>query len=417
MTNRHRLRSSADAERPHPDPLPCRPVIQPRKCDSPLDRHKEPATLRRESGARYRPSSERAVDDSMAPTRGGVVQGASALSVDRPLASEERIGVRIAADVVASSDARIASTSRVADSERCLPCVELGFEAMLATRDHGLRYLGPTLRGAFGFAFKDLVCQVGHRICERCTMRPTCPYPAIFDGVPPADRSVMRKYPNVPQPWVLVCAGPEEWLGRPDELRFGIRLFGPAARFAPYIVETMLEIGRRGLGPRRVPFELRSVRSDERGLWSAGGGSVVVPPALDATTRNLPTGRILRFRFETPIDLGLDRDEPVDGLRLVLAGRRRLFLLETFYGAVGEHTEVRFPAEAFRTLDARVRPWRIQRYSGRQQRKVPLVGLVGEITIEGPWPHAGRWLTAVERTGIGKHTTFGFGRITWQEVG
>ena len=243
----------------------------------------------------------------------------------------------------------------------------------------------------------------------------------------------MRKYPSVPQPWLPVCPSPGRWLGAPDELRFGLRFFGGAARFAPYVVQAVLEMGRRGIGPRRVPFELLSVSSDERLVWETGDEEVRVPTPLSALSRPLPTGRIVRFRFETPLDLGSERGAEaaarrgpaerggrgiqLDPLSLVLAGRRRLFLLETFYGVASTARDPHLDGADFRVLDAHLDRWRIERFSGRQERRIPLGGVLGEVTIEGPWPHAGRWLQAIERISLGKHTSFGLGRVTWQELG
>ena len=65
-------------------------------------------------------------------------------------------------------------------------------------------YKGSTLRGAFGYAFKETVCVVEHRDCARCLLRTRCAYPYVFDTPVPEGSTRMRKYPQAPHPFVLL---------------------------------------------------------------------------------------------------------------------------------------------------------------------------------------------------------------------
>ncbi|MFO0827632.1 MAG: CRISPR system precrRNA processing endoribonuclease RAMP protein Cas6 [Phycisphaerales bacterium] len=295
------------------------------------------------------------------------------------------------------------------------------FVARLANGNHGLQYLGPTLRGAFGYLLKAIVCQVKHGRCHECPLRGICPYPAIFEGRPPEDRAVMRKYPAIPQPFVLDVAGPGAWDGEPDELRFGIRLFGATAQWTPYIVETFRRMGEIGLGAKRIPFVLLAVAQGDRTVWARGEDVVSkVDPAPVDTSARAPDGTI-RWQFVTPVHLEEPTtrgDATVDPLKLILAGRRRRFLLEAFYGSgATEETPASFvDAAEFRVVSSSLQTWRIRRFSGRQQRSVPLAGVVGEMTVAGPWSRAGDWMSSVEHTHVGKYSTFGFGRVRWEVV-
>ena len=64
-------------------------------------------------------------------------------------------------------------------------------------------YKGSTLRGAFGIVFKETVCVVDRRDCDRCILRLKCAYPYIFDTPVPEDSTRMRKYQTVPHPFVI----------------------------------------------------------------------------------------------------------------------------------------------------------------------------------------------------------------------
>ncbi len=302
--------------------------------------------------------------------------------------------------------------------------VDLRFEAVLASADHGLQYLGPTLRGAFGRALKNAVCQMKHGECERCLLLDACPYPAIFDGRPPRHLREAWSSPALPQPFVLEVAPPDAWDGAATDLRWGLRLFGPAAAWSPYVVEAFLRMGRRGVGGKRTPFELVRVLDGITGeeVWQQGAETMTppVPTALAGVAP--PSPGPLRWRFETPLHVREESEErrDVDGLGLVVAGRRRWQLLERFYGdavpRVPQPTQRRLAEREFTTLQSSLRPWGIVRFSGRQQRRVQLSGLVGEMVIDGPWHEAGPWLGVAAAIHLGKYSSFGFGRVTWERA-
>ncbi len=64
-------------------------------------------------------------------------------------------------------------------------------------------YKGLTLRGAFGIVFKDTVCIMEHRDCDRCILKFKCAYPYIFDTPIPDGSARMRKYLRAPHPFVI----------------------------------------------------------------------------------------------------------------------------------------------------------------------------------------------------------------------
>jgi len=102
---------------------------------------------------------------------------------------------------------------------------------------------------------------------------------------------------------------------------------------------------------------------------------------------------------------------------MVLAGRRRWLIFASLHGHASVEAAAHLDTADFRTCAVRLHPWSIRRYSGRQSRKVPLSGVVGEIDIEGPWHLAGDWLRTVEWLHLGKYASFGFGRVQWEVIG
>jgi hypothetical protein len=62
-------------------------------------------------------------------------------------------------------------------------------------------YLGSTLRGAFGHAFRRLCCLA--RPGEECPAPESCPYHLVFETAPPPDAEALRTHEEIPRPFVI----------------------------------------------------------------------------------------------------------------------------------------------------------------------------------------------------------------------
>ena len=60
------------------------------------------------------------------------------------------------------------------------------------------------------------------------------------------------------------------------------------------------------------------------------------------------------------------------------------------------------------------RYYSFHRYSGRQERKIELDGVVGGLSFKNVTPELAGILKWTEKIGLGKSTSFGFGRIEIQ---
>jgi len=296
-------------------------------------------------------------------------------------------------------------------------------------------FLGPTLRGAFGFLLKRTVCQVSHGLCDRCLLVSACPYPAVFEGIPSADRELMRKYQRVPQPFVLRTPFRQELDPTEQRLEWCFRLFGGAIRYWPYVVHVFQTACESGLGRRQVkPLDM---------TVTDGSGQVLIPAEPDAmpeprshqipdSAALIPPRCTLRWKFESPVQIvqgGKAAGTRLDGLDLMLAARRRCEVMSAFYGATrapqagatdeaAEDTSLlrRFDRSEFTTVENTLKHFEMTRYSGRQERKVELHGVAGDLVIEGPWGEVGGWLAAAPYLHVGKSVTFGFGCVSWEIV-
>ena len=320
---------------------------------------------------------------------------------------------------------------------------------------------GNTLRGAFGVAFRRLVCVPECRGARECPLQNACPYKLVFEPEPPPDSDRLSKNQDVPRPFVfrppLVCdataaTGPYKTTYEAGEpFCFSLILFGKAVDYLPYFVLSFREVTRAGFGLNRATCELEEVQVQdlitgrgqpgERGL-PAGSGVVynkadqlfhspAVPTMGEYVSRRLrrllcePEGasgpRTLSVRFLTPTYLKHEGKEVrvPQFHHLLKRVRDRLNALATFYGpgpidadfkGLGESAE-RVP-----TIEANVRWVERSRTSSKTGQRHELSGVVGECVYDcsrlpgNDIRELIRWLLAGEVIHAGKHTAWGDGR-------
>lgn len=299
-----------------------------------------------------------------------------------------------------------------------LSASKLRFTGRFATADHGLRFPGPTLRGAFGYALRRIACTTHLTDCRSCYLQQVCPYQAIFEGIPGGAAGLSVDYSHVPQPFVFDVASPGEWRGASDTLQWNMTLFGSSSRWAPYIIESFRQVAAGGIGPRRLPFELEQIEDDQGLIWSSGSQTLRLPEPEPLQPTAPPQDGPVTWEFLTPVSLrvqGRQRRFPT-ALELILAGRRRWQLLLQCYGqGPPPPEEERVEASDFQLVHHDLHYWQMDRFSGRQQRRIGLGGVLGRITLDGPWSRAGLWMRYVHQIHLGKSASFGFGQVRWRQ--
>ncbi len=281
-------------------------------------------------------------------------------------------------------------------------------------------YKGSTFRGAFGHAFKRLVCVKRDLDCSTCLIRDRCVYYYVFE-TPFGGEGDPRGYRFAPHPFVI--EPPEETRSMYElgtAFQVGLVLIGRALDYLPYFVYVFEEMGRRGLGAGRGKAVLRRIialgSGAESCIYQADTGHLVSdypvcvgPPDTEAM------GTRLRLRLQTPLRLktvGRYARE-VDFALLVRALLRRSRDLARFHCGVELDMDYRHwiaRAAAVQAVSAQVRWYDWERYSQRQERKTPLGGLVGEVEFAGEWKPFLPLLRLGADVHVGKGTGFGLGR-------
>lgn len=303
-----------------------------------------------------------------------------------------------------------------------LAFADLDFRVRVIDAGRLPRFVGKTIRGAFGYALKKSVCVVNHRDCNRCILRSRCAYPILFDGFPPPDRVFMRKYPSIPQPMVVRVIDLEpRRLNAGDTLDFGFRLFGGAIDFFPYLVYSVARIGETGLGVDEFRFEIVSVSDGDKLVYQPDQRDQLFEPlrkqvdVFEEPEPDAPSD--LSLRLLTPLRLrsnGRINQSPTLN-EILRAALRRLRIMSHFYG-----DEELYPENVGALLDEAsnakpthqdLRAISVHRTSTRQNRKMALDAVVGSVDYQLASSRLVPWLRAASECHIGKAASFGFGRV------
>lgn len=264
-----------------------------------------------------------------------------------------------------------------------------------AQRDFGLPPRpGSIVRGAFGAALREQACPQ-HARNAACVPGAPCAYGAVFESSPPAGMGPLSGQTQIPHPLSLFAACTAQ-----DALQVDMVLMGAALSFETVLVSAMTAAVSKGLGKSRVAGQLLQASVDDMG-WR--------PPPADGN---------VRLNWLSP--LRLTRHGRTLGAAQVSAGHlltglvRRLGFLVQYHGQPGPTPDL--PTLTALASKARFEQchWRFQddsRYSARQQRAIPLGGLLGTVQFDAGstrafWPvlQMGEWVQA------GKGTIQGLGR-------
>ena len=297
-------------------------------------------------------------------------------------------------------------------------------------------YLGSTLRGAFGHAFRAVACP--SRTGEPCPIPSQCPYHLIFETSPPPGSDALRTHDEIPRPFVIAPADSDQvssdgqarrLFQSRDEVSFELVLIGRAKEFFPYFVVALREVNRIGRGRQAV--ELRRIDSldafsnDSRSVYTAAEnlvrGSAKTISIEDCKWQGLqPVTSQLTIQFLTQTRLKHEgrfaRTPEFQILFRRLLGR--LSSLSRFH--CGAPLEVDFrelidAAASIRLTHDDTKWTRWQRYSSRQDRRMEWEGIVGRAMYEGDFAPFWKYLRFGQFVHAGHGATFGLGKYRIRE--
>ncbi len=116
---------------------------------------------------------------------------------------------------------------------------------------------GNILRGAFGSSLKRLVCINKISKCNDCSVKEKCAYSLVFN---PTDISHAKRLRNSPRGYVLKPPLEKETVYSTEKpFSFEIILIGDRINYLPYVIVTLIELGKFGIGLNRGKFTLKDL--------------------------------------------------------------------------------------------------------------------------------------------------------------
>lgn len=299
-------------------------------------------------------------------------------------------------------------------------------------------YKGSTFRGAFGYAFRKVVCALRKNDCSDCILKTRCIYAYIFETSPSVDTAIMgmSKYNKIPHPFVIEPPEESKRIYSPQEnLSFNLILIGKASDYLPYFIYTFDELGKSGIGKRKGKYRLLKVENAGKTVYSGedktirdvGIERLEIPENIDFNRRttgfpavaqgeNIEGQDSVALKFLTPARISYGRDLAVklEFHILVRTLLRRLYLLYYFHSGMQEplwnHKQIIAEAENISIERDNLRWHDWERYSSRQAVRMKMGGLIGDIIYKGNIEPFMPILKAGEILHVGKGTSFGLGK-------
>lgn len=309
--------------------------------------------------------------------------------------------------------------------------VRLKFEESLDVPPQGR---GVLWRGAFGVVYRKLVCHDLALDCKECVLRSACPYPAIFHPELTRPELPIARLREPPRPFVLVDPLPEALtLPAKVPVDLGLTVVGRAFELLPHFAATLMRLGEEGIGRKGVRFGVESIHAlDRDGLprdevYCRGGGGLK-PVSIALTADGLrqsgdERAKRVAVRFLTPTLLrsqGKAQNEPSFGV-LLRRLRDRISAFTTTFADEPLDIDARGLGERADTIatvhaDCSRIGW--TRTSARTRHRHSIEGIVGQIIYEGDaLPEFLPWLRLGEVLHVGKHASFGNGKIEVKTMG
>lgn len=285
-------------------------------------------------------------------------------------------------------------------------------------------YSGSSWRGLFGHQLKRTVCVTREKNCKECLLWRSCVYTYLFETPPAADALMMKKYPAAPHPYIIQ-PNPQQkrQIAKGEALHFDLTLIGKANQHLPYIIHTYQQAGKSGIGAQRGKFSLSHIMQKQaedewqtiytdQGKLQALSPQTPIIPQPDATDISLKLHTPCRIRIKNHYI----HAEEFEFKHLFGNLLRRLSSLSYFHNNKELQLDYALLVEkaqqvSFSNAQLHWQDW--IRYSSRQQSKLQMGGVVGEVQlkakqIEDFWEilYLGQYLN------IGKGSVMGLGHYS-----
>lgn len=276
-------------------------------------------------------------------------------------------------------------------------------------------FKGSAIRGALGKALRQTACAMKRYKCTSCLLSRQCIYASFFESMPGS---------RTPHPFVLeppMISKREFKAG--ETFYFKILLFGDVLSHIPYLVFSVIQMGKAGIGKG-----IKEGYGRFRLISVLGGNEIIFDENSEqlkhsASTLNLElkafqdeVAEAITVTFVTPLRLkhGNSFTDQPDFHILIRACLRRIALLEEAFGKGEPLLDYHDLVERAGHIEIAEQDctWRdITRFSSRQKTRMKIGGITGTVSYRGRLDDFISLLKYCEIVHIGKQTSFGLGKI------
>lgn len=267
---------------------------------------------------------------------------------------------------------------------------------------------GFLVHSLLGLGLRAVACPLQPRCDGACRRAKECAYGQLLQPQPAQSGLPLSGVERAPVP--VAIDAPWKFYEPGAPLRFRVILLGDASLLRDTVTEALIEgfIGGVGPGSSLVSVVPRGWRDGRFG-------------AVETDSTAEPVGRRLRILMVSPLRLVRNKKELATfDLESVV---RDLGFRLAVWGHYHEGLEWPAPwrflqddAHAVRVTASDVRQVSFHRYSGRQDRVIPMKGLMGTVDLSGVSPDLALLLRAGELCGVGKGASIGLGRIRITDI-
>ncbi len=293
--------------------------------------------------------------------------------------------------------------------------------------------LGSALRGAFGHALKAISCCVPHQNCGVCFLSGVCNYTTIFE--PNSD----SKLKDIPRPFIFEPPVPpltreisehqtlKIRVPKKGKISFGLVLLGETIGKLPYFIYAFELMARHGFGVNRQPFSVSEVfqidaKDVKNSIYTPYLEKILpfeqtdLSELVEKRIETFNSTNLLKIHLQTPLRIRRNKSlfGTIDFNEFFKRCSLRLKFLAENYGRPLEYDYQKLMKKAgeIKTVSARIWEHESSRRSNRQDKKLEMDGLLGELCYGGSdcslfLP----FITASEILHIGSASSLGLGKF------
>jgi len=257
-------------------------------------------------------------------------------------------------------------------------------------------FIGSMLRGSFGHALKQVICINPSYRCNGCFALEKCLYYDFYEK-----QNIQHKYRfdiKVNQ----------------KEFNFNLYLFAESCSNLSYVLSALeITLKENGLGKERIKFKNIQVYVNNISIYKRDFISCKrnIEPSVINNNTYFPN---VKIKLLTPLRLKKGNklkytDITIEHiLRSIYQRYKQIFENKNVYSLSYEPKYI----TSIKTLEYKP----IYRKSDRQNKKIIMDGVLGEMAVIGLDEESYKLLKIGEIIGVGKQTVFGFGKIKLDEI-